>query len=133
VKVIVAIVLSLILFLIAYKSKKRHPRDPQKVKQTIVRYFRRRSWEYKELNHGIFMVRKNIRKILFYVDYKVNFGILKEILYEAYLNNVKDVRIISSEGTRDAFEAIRRINANSNVHRTKVIFKKLEEFKHVLH
>jgi len=29
-------------------------------------------------------------------------------------------------------EAVRRINSNVNVHRTKVILKKLEEFEHVL-
>jgi len=132
IKVIVAVILSLILFLIAYRKKRGRPKDPQKVKRVIVSYFKRKNWEYRELNYGIFMVKKNMRKILFYVDFKVNFGILKEILYEAFQNNIKDVRIVSLERTEDVLEAVRRINSNVNIHRTKVILKKLEEFEHVL-
>ena len=132
IKVIVAVILSLILFLIVYRKKRIRPKDPQRVKRVIVSYFKRKNWEYRELNHGIFMVKKNMRKILFYVDFKVNFGILKEILYEAFQNNIKDVRIVSLERTEDVLEAVRRINSNVNVHRTKVILKKLEEFEHVL-
>ncbi|MCD6267311.1 MAG: hypothetical protein J7J14_02740 [Thermotogaceae bacterium] len=132
IKVIVAVILSLILFLIAYRKKRRRPKDPQEVKRVIVSYFKRKNWEYRELSHGTFMVKKNMRKILFYVDFKMNFNILKEILYEAFLNNVKDVRILSLERTEDVLEATRRINSNVNVHRTKVILKKLEEFERVL-
>ena len=131
-KLIIAVIVSIVLFLIVYIKKRQYPRKPDEIKQVIVDHFKRRNWEYKELNHGMFIVKKNIKKILFYVDSKVNFDILKEILYEAFWNSVRDIRIVSLEGTGDVFEAIRKINSNIKTHKTKIVFKRLGEFKDVI-
>ncbi|MCD6551154.1 hypothetical protein [Thermotoga sp.] len=115
----IAVVLFIVLLALSEKKKKI---TPDYVCQTVKKYYERRGYHIiqKAVNGcELFLIKKGARKLLIAVG-TVNFDVVKEILYTAYVNRVRDVRVVHSSITRESQEAIERMKRTFKIHRTKV-------------
>ncbi|KHC90909.1 hypothetical protein Mc24_06823 [Thermotoga sp. Mc24] len=134
---ILGIVLTAIVIFIVFildLVEKRKKVDVETVCRTVKRYYESRRYQifHKTVNGcEVFLIKKGLRKIIICVG-GVNFDVVKEILYMAYMNRARDIRVVYSSITKESLEAFERMRRNSKIHKTKVKVNDLRHFESVV-
>ncbi|PLV60465.1 hypothetical protein AS005_00065 [Thermotoga sp. KOL6] len=126
-----AFVIFYIIFLSSQEKKKEF--TPESVVQKVKRYYERKGYQvsHQMVNDCVLLlVKKGARKILLVVG-TVNFEVVKEVLYTAYMNRIRDVRVIHTFITKEAQEAFDKMQRRYKVHRTKVKKDEISHFESV--
>jgi len=131
--IVLAAVVIFIVFILSLIEKRKKV-DVETVCRTVKRYYEGRRYQisHKTVNGcEVFLIKKGLRKIIICVG-SVNFDVVKEILYMAYTNRTRDIRVVYSSITKESLEAFERMRRNSKIHKTKVKVHDLHHFESVV-
>lgn len=105
-------------------GKKSRREDPI---SSLESYLRKKGFSVERRETGacsLLLAKKAFRKILMVVGRRVDIDLLKEIFYTSYTEGVSEVNILCPEITKEALEAIKMIEKNKKVHKTKVRYER---------
>ncbi|PLV56010.1 hypothetical protein [Thermotoga sp. SG1] len=132
--IILTVAVVLFIVFLALSEKKREITSDL-VCQAVRKHYEKKKYQIvqKTVNGcELFLIKKGVRRLIVAVG-NVNFDVVKEILYTAYVNRVRDIRVVYSSITKESQEAFERMRKTFKVHRTKVKSDDIRRFDSVVY
>ncbi|WP_236681719.1 hypothetical protein [Thermotoga sp. RQ7] len=131
--IVLTVAVVLFIVFLALSERKREI-TPDLVCQAVRKHYERKRYQIVQRTVNgceLFLIKKGARRLIVAVG-NVNFDVVKEILYTAYVNRVRDVRVVYSSITKESQEAFERMKRTFRIHRTRVKSDDIRRFDSVV-